>query len=103
MINLNFKNAFPKPSKEFDQKIERTLQKIVQEEERNNMKKHHLFSKKILIVAAAAILVIGTGVFASGKITSYVSQSSSIPNCKANLVSYRQLLINFRMVISSMV
>jgi len=75
----DLKNAFPYAPVTFHNKINQTLNKLIEEEAHQNMKKHKLFSKKILVLVAAAILVIGTGVFAAGKITTYVSSSSNIP------------------------
>lgn len=75
----NLKNAFPNTPASFQEKVNDTLNQIIEEEAYSNMKKHSIFNKKVVIIAVAAALVIGTGAFAGGKIAFYNCSSSSTP------------------------
>ncbi|GAA0126400.1 hypothetical protein UT300019_23030 [Clostridium sp. CTA-19] len=83
MNNYNWKDAFPSTPKSFKSKINTTLNSLCDEEEIDEMKVKTLYKKpsfkRRTVVALAAAMIIGTTVFAGGKIFSITSHGSNIP------------------------
>ena len=79
MNKHDLENAFPKPTKEFHDKLVSTLNGLEREK-----KMKRLSVKKGILIAAAAVLVIGTAAFASsGAVKSITGSSSSIPDYRS--------------------
>ncbi len=83
MNAYNWNNIFPDIPKSFKSKINATLSSLPEEKENDEMKnikpyKRGSMRKKIIIILAAT-MVIGTTVFATGKIQSIYGSSSTIP------------------------
>jgi len=87
MNNYNWNNAFPDTPKSFKNKVSATLNSLPDKKENGEMENKKIYKtgsiKKKIIITLAATLVIGTSVFAAGKISgkiySITSCSSSIP------------------------
>ncbi|MEA4815767.1 MAG: hypothetical protein VB120_02800 [Lachnospiraceae bacterium] len=80
MHKYDWNKAFPDTPKGFHNKIESALYSL--ENKENDKMKEKIRSMKLrkgAIVAIAATFIIGTTVFATGKITSFLSISSSTP------------------------
>ncbi|MEL5864189.1 hypothetical protein [Clostridium cochlearium] len=83
MNNYNWNNAFPDTPESFKNKVSATLNSLPDQKENCEMENKKicikgLFKKKI-VAALAAVMIVGTTVFAAGKIFSITSHSSIIP------------------------
>ena len=72
MNKYDWKNAFPKPSENFHNKLCMTLDSL----EKENVKMKKISLKKSIIIAAA-VLAIGTAAFASSSAVNYIVGSTS--------------------------
>lgn len=83
MNTYNWNNAFPDMPKSFKSKVNATLSSLPEKEENDEMKSIKLYKRgsirKKTIITLVATMVIGTTVFAAGKIYSISSSSSNIP------------------------
>jgi hypothetical protein len=83
MNTYNWDNAFPDMPESFKSKVNATLNSLPEKKENNEMKntKLHIRGsiKKEIIITLVATMVIGTAVFAAGKIHSIYLHSSNIP------------------------
>ena len=81
MKKTDWGNTFPAVPESFHDKVNATLMHLPEREEQDNMSRHTgRFSwKKGVVIAAAATMVLGTTVFAAGKIVSITGSSSSEP------------------------
>lgn len=81
MKNYDWKNSFPKPTREFHERLCHTLDNL---DERKNVKMRKITFKKGLIIAAAvSAMVIGTAVIATpGTIRTISGSSTSFLNYK---------------------
>lgn len=83
MNTYKWNDAFPDTPKSFKNKISVTLNSLPEKKENDEMKNIKLYKrgsiKKKIIIALVATMVIGTTVFAAGKISSIYSSSSIIP------------------------
>lgn len=84
MDNQNWDYAFPKPPRHFHEKLACTLAQLPENKENDvmgkNIKKSRLSLKKCAVIGVAAVLLLGTTAFAGGKVSSWMSGSSSIPS-----------------------
>ncbi len=84
MNNHNWENAFPDTPESFKNKVRSTLNSLPDQKENCEMENKKLYKKasfrKRTMVALVAAMVVGTTVFAAGKIVSINSQGSNIPN-----------------------
>jgi len=83
MSAYNWNNIFPDMPKSFKNKVNATLSSLPEKKENDEMENIKLYKKgsmrKKIIIILAATMVIGTTVFAAGKIQSIYSSSSTIP------------------------
>ncbi|WP_446899731.1 hypothetical protein ACSVC9_07600 [Clostridium sp. LBM24168] len=83
MNNYDWNNVFPDTPEGFKNKVNATLTSLPDKRENNKMENIKVFKKgsikKKILVGLAATMVIGTTVFAAGKISSITSHSSGIP------------------------
>jgi len=83
MNAYNWNNIFPDMPKSFKSKVNATLSSLPEKKENDEMKNIKLYKRgslrKKIIVILAATMVIGTTVFAAGKILSIYGSSSTIP------------------------
>ncbi|MBZ9626380.1 signal peptide protein [Clostridium sp. FP2] len=83
MNAYNWNNTFPDMPKSFKNKVNETLSSLPEKKENDEMENIKLYKRgsirKKIIVILAATMVIGTTVFAAGKIQSINSSSSTIP------------------------
>ncbi len=83
MNNHNWDNAFPDTPKSFKNKVSATLSSLPDQKENGEMENKTMFKKvsfkKKVVVALAAAMVVGTTVFAAGKVFFTTSHGSNIP------------------------
>ncbi|WP_291579727.1 hypothetical protein [Clostridium sp. UBA6640] len=83
MNNHNWDNAFPDTPESFKNKVRSTLNSLPNQKENCEMENKTSYKKasfrKRTMVALVAAMVVGTTVFAAGKITSITSHGSNIP------------------------
>ncbi|WP_411680106.1 hypothetical protein [Clostridium thailandense] len=83
MSNYDLNKAFPDTPESFKNKVSATLNSLPDKKEKDEMENVKVYKKgsmkKKFIIALVATMVIGTTVFAAGKITSITSSSSSRP------------------------
>lgn len=83
MNKYNWNNAFPDTPESFKNKVSATLNSLPDKKENDEMESVKICKKgsikKKIMVALVATMVIGTTVFAAGKICSISSSSSNIP------------------------
>ncbi|MBZ9637443.1 hypothetical protein [Clostridium sp. FP1] len=83
MNAYNWNNIFPDIPKSFKSKVNATLSSLPEEKENDEMKNIKLYKigsmRKKIIIILAATMVIGTTVFATGKIQYIYGSSSTIP------------------------
>lgn len=83
MDNYNWNNAFPDTPKSFKNKVSATLNSLPDQKENDEMENKKIYKKgsfkKKIIIALVATMVVGTTVFAAGKIFSITSHGSNIP------------------------
>jgi hypothetical protein len=83
MSNYDWNNAFPDTPKSFRDKVSATLSSLPDQKEKGKMENKKIYNKvsfkKKVIIALVATMVVGTTVFAAGKISSIFSSSSNIP------------------------
>jgi hypothetical protein len=83
MSNYDWNNAFPNTPKSFRDKVSATLSSLPDQKEKGKMENKKIYNKvsfkKKVIIALVATMVVGTTVFAAGKISSIISSSSNIP------------------------
>ncbi|MGI6007908.1 MAG: hypothetical protein ACOX8E_10520 [Ruminococcus sp.] len=81
MKKTDWGNTFPAVPESFHDKVNATLMHLPERKEQDIMDKHaRRFSlKKGVVIAAAATMVLGTSVFAAGRIVSMTATSSSEP------------------------
>ncbi|NNU75143.1 hypothetical protein [Clostridium estertheticum] len=83
MDSYNWNNIFPDMPKSFKSKVNETLSSLPEKKENDEMENIKLCKRgsirKKIIITLAATMVIGTTVFASGKIQSIYGSSSTIP------------------------
>ncbi|MBX4268555.1 hypothetical protein [Clostridium estertheticum] len=83
MNSYNWNNIFPDMPKSFKSKVNATLSSLPEKKENDEMENIKLCKRgsirKKIIITLAATMVIGTTVFASGKIQSIYGSSSTIP------------------------
>lgn len=77
MDQKQWKKAFPEPPQSFHRKVEATLASLPREKEKNIMRIKKRFT--IPVIAFVAIVALGTGLLATGKISSMTGSSSSAP------------------------
>lgn len=77
MDQKQWKKAFPEPPQNFHRKVEATLASLPQEKEKNIMRMKKRFA--ISVVTLVAVVALGTGLMATGKISSIAGSSSSAP------------------------
>ncbi len=77
MDQKQWKNAFPEPPQSFQRKVESTLASLPQEKEKNIMRIKKRFA--IPVIALVAIVALGTGLLGTGKISSMIGSSNSLP------------------------
>lgn len=82
MDNFNWNNTFPDTPKSFKNKVSATLNSLPDQKENYEMRNMKSFKKRIMIGLVAA-MVIGTTVFAAGKVVFINSHGSNIPNYTA--------------------
>lgn len=84
MNNHNWDNAFPDTPESFKNKVRSTLNSLPDQKENCEMENKKSYKKasfrKRTMVALVAAMVVGTTVFAAGKIVSIESHGSNIPN-----------------------
>ncbi|ARC86360.1 hypothetical protein U732_3460 [Clostridium argentinense CDC 2741] len=84
MNNHNWDNAFPDTPESFKNKVRATLNSLPDQKENCEMENKKSYKKasfrKRTMVALVAAMVVGTTVFAAGKIVSIESHGSNIPN-----------------------
>ncbi|MEY8764770.1 MULTISPECIES: hypothetical protein [Clostridium] len=78
MNKYDWNNAFPDTPKSFKNKVSAALNSLPDKMENGKIYKKGSIKKKI-IVGLVATMVIGTTVFAAGKVSSIISSSSSTP------------------------
>lgn len=81
MRNINWNSAFPEAPKNFKNKVITTLNTLPDKEKEMAMLKRRSIKRSIVFVAAI-VMALGLTAFASGKISSMVSSSSSTPDYK---------------------
>ncbi|APM37678.1 hypothetical protein [Clostridium kluyveri] len=79
MNNYNWNNAFPDTPESFKNKVSATLNNLPDQKENGQMENRKISIKKKIIIAIVAAMVLGTTVFAAGKIFFINLQSSNIP------------------------
>lgn len=83
MDNYNWNNTFPDTPKNFKDKVSATLNCLPDQKENGEMENRKIYKKgsfkKRIIIALAATMILGTTVFAAGKIFSITSHGSNIP------------------------
>lgn len=83
MNKYNWNNAFPDTPESFKNKVSATLNSLPDKEENDEMENKKISKKgsikKKIMIALVATMIVGTTVFAAGKITSITSHSSSKP------------------------
>lgn len=82
MKKTTWRDAYPAPPRSFHETVTRTLAALPEEKEKEIISMKTLFHtplKKGLVFAVIACLVLTTGAFALGRISSLVGTSSSIP------------------------
>lgn len=83
MDNYNWNNAFPDTPKSFKNKVSATLNSLPEQKENDEMENRKIYKKgsfkKRIMIALVAAMVLGTTVFAAGKIFSITSHGSNIP------------------------
>ncbi|WP_368490479.1 hypothetical protein [Clostridium sp. BJN0013] len=79
MNNYNWNNAFPDTPKSFKNKVSATLNSLPNQKENAEMENRKISIKKKIIIALVAAMVLGTTVFAAGKICFITLHSSNIP------------------------
>ncbi|NMM61771.1 signal peptide protein [Clostridium sp. P21] len=83
MSNYDWNSVFPDTPESFKNKVSATLNSLPDKKEIDKMKNVKVFKKgsirKKIIGALVATMVVGTTVFAAGKVTSITSHSSNIP------------------------
>lgn len=78
--NIKWENTFPEVPKSFHDKVNATLMHLPDGKEQNMSRQTGRFSwKKGVAIAAVATMILGTTVFAAGRIASITSFSSSQP------------------------
>ncbi|MEW9094628.1 MAG: hypothetical protein AB2417_06050 [Clostridiaceae bacterium] len=82
MDNFNWNNTFPDTPKNFKNKVSATLNSLPDQKENYEMRNMKSFKKRIMIGLVAA-MVIGTTVFAAGKVFVINSHGSNIPTYTA--------------------
>lgn len=84
MNNHNWDNAFPDTPESFKNKVRSTLDSLPNQKENCEMENKKSYKKasfrKRTMVALVAAMVVGTTVFAAGKIVSIEAHGSNIPN-----------------------
>lgn len=83
MDNYNWNNAFPDTPKSFKNKVSATLNSLPDQKENDEMENRKIYKKgsfkKRIMIALVAAMVLGTTVFAAGKICFITSHGSNIP------------------------
>lgn len=83
MDKYNWNNTFPDTPKSFKNKVSATLNCLPDQKENDEMENRKIYKKgsfkKRIIIALAATMILGTTVFAAGKIFSITSHGSNIP------------------------
>ncbi|MBM7871007.1 hypothetical protein JOC70_002501 [Clostridium pascui] len=83
MDNYNWNNAFPDTPESFKNKVSETLNCLPDQKENGEMENKKIFNmgsfKKKVIITLAATMIIGTTVFAAGKVFFISSHGSNIP------------------------
>jgi hypothetical protein len=83
MNKYNWNNAFPDTPESFKNKVSAALNSLPDKKENDKMGNGKIYKKgsikKKIIVGLVATMVIGTTVFAAGKVSSIISSSSSTP------------------------
>lgn len=82
MDNFNWNNTFPDTPRNFKNKVSETLNSLPNQKENCKMRNMKSFKKRIMIGLVAAMIV-GTTVFAAGKVFFINSSSSNIPTYTA--------------------
>lgn len=77
MDQKQWMKSFPEPPENFHRKVEATLASLPQEKEKNIMRMKKRFA--ISVVTLVAVVALGTGLMATGKISSIVGTSGSAP------------------------
>lgn len=87
MNNYDWNNAFPDTPESFKNKVSATLSSLPDKKENDEMENRKICKrgsiKKKIMVALVATMVVGSTVFAAGKICSITSHSSKIPTYTA--------------------
>lgn len=87
MDKYNWNKAFPHTPQSFKNKVSVTLNGLPDQKENDEMEKRKIYKKvsikKKIMIALVATMVIGTTVFAAGKIFSITSHGSNIPTYTA--------------------
>ncbi|MTK13360.1 MAG: signal peptide protein [Clostridiaceae bacterium] len=83
MDNYNWNNAFPDTPKSFKNKVSATLNSLPDQKENDEMENRKIYKKgsfkKRIMIALVAAMVLGTTVFAAGKVFFINSHGSNIP------------------------
>jgi hypothetical protein len=83
MNNYDWNNAFPDTPESFKNRVSATLNSLPDKKENDKMGNGKIYKKgsikKKIIVGLVATMVVGTTVFAAGKVSSIISYSSSTP------------------------
>jgi hypothetical protein len=83
MNKYDWNNAFPDTPKSFKNKVSATLNSLPDQKENDEMENRKIYKKgsfkKKIMIGLVAAMVLGTTVFAAGKIFSITSHGSNIP------------------------